>query len=163
MKKIPEKLFNQIVMVFFLLLIVNVRCERGDKDMEKPVIDISYAEAFPKNCDTIFAGQSFHFRAHFTDNAGLGSFSINIHNNFDHHSHSTDVNDCPLDPVKIPANPFSLVEGHNIPYGLKEYEADLTITIPPDVDNGDYHIFISLTDITGWRAEKGISVKIAGE
>jgi hypothetical protein len=27
-------------------------------------------------------------------------------------------------------------------------------------DAGDYHFFISLTDVTGWRAEKGISIKI---
>jgi len=160
MKNMSKRFCKPIIVSFAILLFLTGSCENGDKDMEKPVIDNSFAGAFPKNCDTIYTGQTFYFRARFTDNAGLGSFSIHIHNNFDHHSHSTDVEACSLDPVKIPENPFSLIEGHDIPHGLKKYEADVAITVPPDVDTGDYHFFISLTDVTGWRAEKGISIKI---
>lgn len=160
MKNNAKRLCKPIYVSFAILLFLVGSCENENKDMEKPVIDNSFMGAFPKNCDTAYVGQTFHFKARFTDNVGLGSFSINVHNNFDHHSHSTDVEACILDPVKIPQNPFSLIESYDIPHGMKQYEADVPITIPANTDAGDYHFFISLTDVTGWRAEKGINIKL---
>lgn len=157
-----NKLFIFKYHLLFLSFLAVGSCEKGEKDLEKPVIDFSYTSFFPKNCDTLYAGETFHFKALFRDNYGLGSFSINIHNNFDHHSHSTDVESCPQDPFKTPENPFSFLGNYDIPNGLKQFEATIAITIPGNVDTGDYHLFISLTDITGWRAEKGMSIKILG-
>ncbi len=101
----------------------------------------------------------------FSDNAELGSYSIDIHNNFDHHSHSTEVNSCSLDPIKIPVNPFLFIEDYKIPTGTKEYETDIEIMIPSSnenglYDDGDYHFFLSLTDKEGWSAQKGLSIKM---
>ncbi len=134
--------------------------EKEERDTELPEIIMTGAEHFPQNCDTVYIGESFTFRALFTDNYELGSYSIDIHHNFDHHSHSTDVADCQMDPVKTPVNPFLFIEQFDIPEGLKEYNANRVIDIPEGADSGDYHLMVRLTDRTGWQAIRGISIKI---
>ncbi len=136
-------------------------CQSDSIDDQKPIIDPDFSGAFPSQCTTLYIGEPFDFKARFTDNAELGSFSINIHHNFDQHSHSTEVTHCETDPPKEPVNPFVLVREYEIPRGKTEYIANQTLIIPDnDYDEGDYHFFISLTDKEGWRIEKGISIKI---
>jgi len=159
------KNFKWILIPVFLLLLFS-SCDKDEEaDTEKPVIDLNMEDAYPVNCDTIYFGEPFKLKAVFTDNAELGSFSMDIHNNFDHHSHSTEVMDCDMDPVKEPVNPFTFIEDYSIPEGLKEYETDLTVSIPSGngsglYDEGDYHFFISLTDKEGWSSQKGLSIKM---
>lgn len=129
-------------------------------DTEYPEIVITAGNAFPKQCSTIKRGDKVTFRATFTDNVQLGSASIDIHHNFDQHSHSTEVSNCTPDPVKAAVKPYLLIREITIPAGLKTYEATSEITIPTDVDAGDYHFLIRLTDKEGWQTIKGISIKI---
>jgi hypothetical protein len=101
----------------------------------------------------------------FSDNFELGSYSIDIHNNFDHHSHSTEVTECQLNPIKTPINPFTYINDFTIPVSQKQYQTNLPILIPTENENGifdegDYHFFISLTDKEGWSTQKGFSIKI---
>lgn len=149
-----------------LLLMAIVSCEQDkDIDTEIPQIDNSFIGAFPTICDTIYFGESFDLKLLFTDNSELGSFSISIHNNFDHHSHSTEVNECSLAPKKDPVNPFLFIEDYDLPPALSEYKTDISVSIPSGdgnglYDEGDYHFFISLTDKEGWSAQKGLSIKM---
>ena len=134
-------------------------------DTEKPEIDISFADAFPVNCDTLYFGETFELRMLFSDNVELGAFSIDIHNNFDHHSHSTEVTECDLDEVKDAVNPYVFINDYSIDDGLAEYETNLAITLPDSDDEGlydagDYHFFISITDKEGWSTQTGLSIKI---
>jgi hypothetical protein len=46
------------------------------------------------------------------------------------------------------------------PIRLKHSRHILEITIPNDVDEGDYHFMIRVVDVNGWQAMKGLSVKI---
>jgi len=129
------------------------------------VINIDFEGAFPINCDTLYFGESFTLKLLFSDNAELGSYSIDIHNNFDHHNHSTELTVCVLDPVKEPLNPYVFINDYAIPEGLREYETNLEISIPAGntvsvFDEGDYHFFISLTDKEGWSTQKGLNIKI---
>ncbi|MFV0392692.1 MAG: DUF4625 domain-containing protein [Paludibacteraceae bacterium] len=144
-------------------------CENNeDIDKEKPTIDLTTTNAFPLNCDTLYFGESFNLKVRFVDNAELGSvraFSIDIHNNFDHHSHSTEVAECSFDPIQSPVNPFTFIEDFDVPAGVKEYRTNLSISIPSEdktglYDEGDYHFFIRLTDKSGWSTQKGLSIKI---
>ena len=149
-----------------VLLIFFNACEKDDKiDKEKPTIDLSIQDAFPVNCDTIYFGESFELKVLFSDNIALGSYSIDIHHNFDHHSHSTEVTECSLDPIKEPVNPFLFIEDYDIPEGKADYETAESIAISSGdgnglFDEGDYHFFISLTDREGWSAQKGLSIKM---
>jgi hypothetical protein len=148
---------------------VALSCQKDKElDKEKPVIDLSISDAFPDNCDTLYFGESFDFKVLFKDNAALGSnrsYSIDIHHNFDHHSHSTEVTECELNLKKDAINPFLFIESYDIPEGQTSYKTNLTIPIPDNLDGeifdeGDYHFFISLTDKEGWSAQKGLSVKM---
>lgn len=151
------------------LLVFITTCGDDDEiDSETPEIDLDFSEAFPTNCDTLYFGDTITFVARFTDNMELGSttaYSIDIHNNFDHHSHTTEVTECNLDEIKDAVNPFIFIEDFDIPEGLSGYETSLKIILPEgdsdgDYDDGDYHFFISVADKEGWSTQKGLSIKI---
>ncbi len=151
------RITNVIFLGFFL-----ISCTNEDLDDEYPVIDALYEQTFPQNCDTIYRGESFQFQARFTDNKELGAYNIDIHNNFDHHSHSTEVSECTLDPEKTPTDDVFLFISDNleIPEGLTSYVATYEIEVPENVDTGDYHFFLTLTDRRGWETRRGLSIKI---
>lgn len=146
------------VHVFFF-----VSCNDDNKDDIYPVIDMSEENAFPSNCAVVHPGETFTFRAVFSDNRELGSYSIEIHHNFDHHTHSTDVEECEMEPDKEPDQPFKFIEEYDIPPGQKQYEAQVDISVPDTIDTGDYHFMVRLTDASGWQTLKGISIKILDE
>lgn len=157
--------FLKIFLLTAVVSISMISCNENEIDTEKPNIDLSIADAFPINCDTIYLGETFTMKLKFTDNVELGSYSIDIHNNFDHHSHSTEMSSCEFDPDKQAVNPYKTILDYEIEDGLKEYETNLEIEIPSsnangDFDEGDYHFFISLTDNEGWSAQKGLSIKM---
>ncbi|MAX82334.1 MAG: hypothetical protein CL843_19420 [Crocinitomicaceae bacterium] len=150
----------------FLILLLN-SCEKDDDeiDQEKPKINLEIDGAFPVNCDTLYFGETFTFKVLFSDNAELGSYSIDVHHNFDHHTHTTEVNECDLEEIKDPVNPYVSIVDYDIPEGKTSYETSLEITIPSgdengEFDRGDYHFFISLTDKEGWSTQKGLSIKM---
>ena len=160
------KYLKLTAVLFINLLLLNSCKEEVDK--EKPTISIDFEEAFPQNCDTIYFGESFTLKVLFADNAELGSvsaFSIDIHHNFDQHSHSTEVVSCDMDDEKKAVNPWVFIESFDIQEGINEYETSLLITVPDSdsegkFDEGDYHFFISLTDKEGWSAQLGLSIKM---
>lgn len=149
-----------------VLLSVFVSCGDAEEiDQEKPVIDMSESEAFPVACDTLYFGESFTLKALFSDNVELGSFSLDIHNNFDHHSHSTEVTECNLAETKEPVNPYVLIQDFEIPESSKTYQTSLEVSLPSsnddgEYDEGDYHFHISLVDKTGWSIQVGVGVKM---
>ncbi|WP_368736174.1 DUF4625 domain-containing protein [Algibacter sp. L4_22] len=67
---------------------------------------------------------------------------------------------CDLDPIKGPIDPLIFVENFTIEEGLTSYEFNVSITIPDDIDSGDYHCSYSVTDTTGWQSITSIDIKI---
>ena len=156
---------RKILCISLILSLFVFACQDNDIDKTKPNIDMNFEDAFPLNCDTLYFGESFSFNMLFSDNVELGSYSIDIHHNFDHHSHSTEVNECDLDSVKKAVNPFVFIHDYPIPEGKNEYKTNLSMYIPSEnnnglYDEGDYHFFVSLTDKEGWSTQKGLSIKI---
>lgn len=141
-------------------LVLSCSNDDGTKDMEKPSIDMAFESAFPKNCVTLYRGDTLLFKATFTDDIELGSYNIEVHNNFDHHSHSTDDVECETEPEKKPVTPWVYNRDFPIPAGKSRFETGDTISIPVDVDTGDYHFMIRLTDKAGWQQLKAVSLKI---
>ncbi len=128
-------------------------------DMEKPRITDG-ALPSPIDCEVYHKGEAIPFRYTFTDNRELGNFNIEIHNNFDHHSHSTSAGDCPLDPKKNPVRPWVFNQDYAITAKQTSYQASIDIEIPKDIDAGDYHFMVRLTDKAGWQQLKAISIKV---
>lgn len=148
-----------------ILFIASSCDDDSNIDTEKPFIDNSIVDAFPNNCDTLYFGETFTLKLLFTDNLELGSYSIDIHHNFDHHSHSTEVSQCSFDDDKEAVNPFTFIDDYAIPDGLNEYFTNVSISITDSnesgiYDEGDYHFFIRLTDKEGWSIQKGLSIKM---
>ena len=134
--------------------------EANAVDDTYPVIDITAGNAFPKQCSVVERGKSFTFRATFSDNVALGSVSVDVHHNFDHHSHSTEVSACEMDAVKPAVKPFLLIQDFPLAAGLTSHVLEKEIVVPADVDPGDYHFLVRVTDKAGWQTIKGISIKI---
>ncbi len=156
--------FNGFILLVFVVGLVS-SCSKDVVDNEKPVINFDIDGATLRPCDTAMLGDTLRVRVLLTDNMELGSFRIDIHNNFDHHSHSTEPLSCQLDPKKPATNPFVFVGVYDIPPGLQSYEAQVKIPLPQQnntgpIQGGDYHFFISLTDQTGWSSNKGFGIKL---
>ena len=131
-----------------------------DKDAEKPVITVQYADGFPQACATLQRGETYSFRARVTDNDALAAYSLNMHHNFDHHTHDDQEEQCTLEAVKEATNPFMYMENFSIENAPQSYEIVQEITIPNDIDTGDYHCAFSVTDQTGWQSRTSIDIKI---
>ena len=140
--------------------------EDDAKDAEPPrIVENEAGSGNPSNpidCQVYHLGDTIYFNYEFTDNQELGNFSLNIHHNFDHHNHPNMNVTCQLDPTKkANANVWVFNQNYPIPQGLKVYDAKESIAIPRDIQTGDYHFMIVLTDKTGWQApQRGISIKI---
>lgn len=154
---------KKILILFATGLFFIAGCKKDDANDEKDTVYpeiLVNANSFPISCSTLTRGQTFSFKATFKDNKQLGSYSLDIHHNFDHHNHSTEVNECEFSPVKTPVKPFLHIQNYSIPAGSKEYEATAQIAVPADIDPGDYHFMIRLTDQEGWTTIQGLSIKI---
>ncbi|HWK56426.1 MAG TPA: DUF4625 domain-containing protein [Parapedobacter sp.] len=157
-----EKLRIMRIIIAFGAMALALSCSKDAEtvDTEYPVIDGNFAGAFPQQCGTVRRGETFVFRAKFSDNVALGSFSLDVHDNFDHHSHSTEVEACDMGPVKEAEAPFKYIKSFDIPGAPKTYEAEVAIAVPADVDPGDYHFLMRVTDREGWQTLRGLSIKI---
>ena len=157
----------KMIRLFTLLVVVLVflnACS-DDKDTEKPSIDLSVTDAFPANCDTLYFDQPFTVKLLLRDNVELGAYNIDIHQNFDQHTHSTEIEQCNLDKVKTAKNPYIFIEDYTIPAASSTYTIDASMTLPASdgmskYDEGDYHFQVKVTDKEGWSTLMGLNVKI---
>jgi hypothetical protein len=60
-----------------------------DRDLEYPVISAQGITPSPVNGQVVERGGILSVKYVFTDNAELGAFNIEVHHDFDHHTHST--------------------------------------------------------------------------
>lgn len=112
-------------------------------DVTAPAIELSD----PVNGDFFAAGTPVHFEASFTDDLELGSYNINIHNNFDGHAHGRVAasND---DPSLIK---WSFSQSFEFQSGMKNSDVHLhdEIEIPANTMAGPYHFIVSAVDRSG--------------
>lgn len=139
-------------------------CSSSDddaKDMQQPVITDQGVIANPIDCQVYQRGQTIPFHYVFTDDTELGAYNIEIHNNFDHHTHSGSAVECELE-TKKEAGPKAWVfnQDYAIPAGQRTYTARVDIQIPDDVETGDYHFMVRLTDRAGWQQLKAVAIKV---
>ena len=132
----------------------------AQKDMQQPVITDQGITANPIDCQVYQRGQTIPFHYVFTDDSELGAYNIEIHTNFDHHTHSTSSVECPMDAQKQPVKPWVYNQDYTIPAAHRQYDARVDIPIPADIDPGDYHFMVRLTDRAGWQQLKAVAIKI---
>lgn len=143
-----------------VLLCALCACGSSDDDMSKPVISDKGIVAMPTDCQVYHRGDIIPFHYVFTDDTELGNYNIEIHHNFDHHTHGTTATVCEMDEKKAPVNAWIFNNDYEIPTGQTTYNSRLDIRIPDDIDTGDYHFSIRVTDRAGWQEMKALSIKI---
>ncbi|MBQ7443065.1 MAG: DUF4625 domain-containing protein [Bacteroidaceae bacterium] len=133
------------------------------KDMTYPVISGEGVTENPVDCQTYRRGDVLPVCFAFTDDTELGNYNIEVHSNHDHHSHSTSATECEEDHDHEHAdavNPWVFNQDYAIPAGLRAYTATHEIAIPSDIDPGDYHFMVRLTDRAGWQSLKAVAIRI---
>ncbi len=131
------------------------------RDMTKPVISEQGITANPVDCQQYHPGDVIPFHYVFTDDVELGSYNIEIHNNFEHHTHSGSAAECELEPKKeAGAKAWVFNQDYTIPAGQRTYDARVDIQIPADAETGDYHFMVRLTDRAGWQQLKAVAIKV---
>ena len=160
--------------LFCAAMIGFAACNDDEKDMTKPIITDTGIVANPINCQFYHPGGVIPFCYLFVDDTELGSFNIEVHSNFDHHSHSTEANDHEHSECEG-AEEEHEHEGSNdapawvynqdftIPAGQRSYLAQIEIPIPADIAPGLYHFMIRLTDRAGWQQLKAVAIVIKQE
>jgi len=68
--------------------------------------------------------------------------------------------ECPMDEKKSPINPWIYNQDFSIPTGQTKYTSQFNIPIPEDIDPGDYHFMIRVTDKAGWQQLHAVAIKI---
>ncbi len=133
-----------------------------DKDMDKPVISDQDITANPIDCQVYHRGETIAFCYAFADNVELGNYNIEIHTNADHHTHSTSSVECEdhHEEEHASVKPWVFNQDYAIPAGQTSYTARVDIAIPDDIDEGDYHFMIRLTDRAGWQELKSVAIRI---
>jgi len=150
-----------ITLVFSSLFIASCSSDNDSvRDEERPTITINYNAGFPQACETLQRGETYTFTARVTDNQALASYSLDLHHNFDHHTHDDQGATCDLEPVKTAVNPLIYMENFSLADRPTEYEIQIEVSIPEDIDTGDYHCSYSVTDETGWQSRTSVDIKI---
>ncbi|MBR1878804.1 MAG: DUF4625 domain-containing protein [Paludibacteraceae bacterium] len=166
---------KNIILLFALgaMIIGFAACEKTAKDLTPPVID--EAGFLPADCDIYYLGDTIQVHFVCSDDTELGNFNIEIHNNFDHHTHGTSSVDCDgeegddhhHDGDEEHEHEHEAVEGawvfnqdYAIVRGLSSDTVDIAIPVPADVLEGDYHFMLRLTDRAGWQTLKAVAIHL---
>ena len=159
------KYMSPIVALVASLTLTTTACgsDDDDKDMTYPEISDQGITANPVDCQQYQRGSAIPFTYVFTDDTELGSYNIEIHTNADHHTHSTSSVECEHEDEHhdhASVKPWVYNQDFAIPAGQRTYTAHFDIPIPADIDAGDYHFMIRLTDKAGWQQLKAIAIEI---
>ena len=143
-----------------LLLCAFYACSSSDDDTQHPLMSEQGITANPIDCHQYHRGENIPFHYVMTDNQELGAYNIEVHNYFDHHTHSTTATECQMDEEKKPQHPWVYNKDFAIPAGQQSFDARQDIAIPADIDAGDYHFMVRLTDAAGWQQLHAVAIKI---
>lgn len=148
------------ILTLFIAAVFLTSCSSDDDatlDTEKPTISIIE----PHNDDEIAPGGEIHFEALFTDNVALASYKIEIHDDFDDHTHAQVKSSHDL-------NPWSYEEVFQIPAGQTSFEADNHIEVPTTfngqpISEGIYHLGVYVTDTSGNEEQAFVTIHIEND
>ncbi|MDT0677168.1 DUF4625 domain-containing protein [Autumnicola musiva] len=142
---------KQIIFSLSLFLAISLfSCSSDDDamlDNEKPQITVNE----PTEGESFEAGGELHFDVDFSDNDALSSYKVDIHNNFDGHTHSGLLSTSPgvVSKQASELSPWSMSQTFEIEGNPRTYNAHEHIEIPADIAEGPYHLGITVIDVEG--------------
>ena len=142
MKNVIWNLAFSLLLIGFIGL---MSCDSGNDvvDTTAPTIEVEE----PVMGEYFEAAGHAHFDATFTDDIELATYNIEIHNNFDGHSHGR-IAATSDDPDLLK---WSYNQSFLIPEGLTVFQAELDdeIEIPANAMAGPYHFIVQAIDASG--------------
>jgi len=132
---------KNIVLVFLLSSFVLFSCKKEKKeelDNQKPSITVNK----PINNFVSKGGSDFEIDIVFKDNMNLSQYKLEIHSNFDGHTHGKTDGE-----ATVPWEWDTIV---NI--SGKEHQAKFKIKVPMNITAGNYHFLAMCTDAVGYEA-----------
>jgi len=142
----------KFLLPFVLVAMLIVSCEK-EADTIAPVIEVSGPEAN----EILYVGSTIHFEADFSDDVALKSYKIDIHSNFDGHTHKSESTD---------SSEWHFQQSWSFDEGAKNAHIHHhEIEVPEEIDGlpiepGDYHFMIYCTDAAGNESWTAIAVEI---
>ncbi len=110
-----------------------------DGDVTKPVINLIEPEE--GQLIQIGSDHGMHFEMDLEDNEALGSYKIDIHNNFDNHGHGKDSTE-----------PFTFSQTYDLNHQRNAHIHHHDVVIPSNATPGNYHLMVYCTDEAGNEA-----------
>ncbi len=141
--------------IVFMLAVAGIfsSCEKDEADTVQPVIEVSGPEAN----EVLYVGSKIHFEVDFSDDVELKSYKVDIHDNFDGHTHKS---------TKHEGTPWHFQQSWDFEAGKKSAHVHHhEIVIPTEiageeVATGDYHFMVYCTDAAGNESWVAIDVEI---
>jgi len=151
------------------LLIITLACSDEETyDVEQPkIIELTS----PAPCESFAFGDTIFLKAKLSDNENLNGFKLNLHHNFDHHTHGNHKEVCQLNPrlssKEIAAtNPFLKDWSATLP-NASQVSVDTFFVLPKlNAENnlpftgGDYHAILYVTDDGGNQSFSSVSIEL---
>ena len=135
---------TNIINLFSLFILASLftACSDDDKaDTVKPVVRL----IAPAEGDILQIGKDIHFEMEVSDDVMLGSYKVEIHNNFDHHgAHKS--------KAEADSIPFAFNKSWDVSGKKNTHVHHDEITIPANAKTGDYHFMVYCTDAAGNEA-----------
>jgi hypothetical protein len=140
-----------------LLILFFSSCDRNDpsSDTEPPVIHLIE----PEEGDVLKIGADIHFDLELSDNVMLNRYRVEIHNNFDGHSHASS----PLKATGEATVDFVFDRSWDV---SGQRNADIhhhEILIPANATPGNYHLMVFCTDVAGNEAHLARNIVLSTE
>ncbi|MCP1996787.1 DUF4625 domain-containing protein [Flavobacterium sp. HSC-61S13] len=145
------KIFSIIALGAFFSL---ASCSSDDNNVDtvRPNLNLKA----PAEGAVLVAGKDVHFDMEVSDNVMLGSYKIDIHNNFDNHNHPSSVSFKEAEPtVDFVFNRVWALDGQK--------NADIhhhEIIIPANATPGKYHFVVYLLDAAGNETKEARNITI---
>ncbi|MFY0598953.1 MAG: DUF4625 domain-containing protein [Cyclobacteriaceae bacterium] len=111
-----------------------VSCDSDDDQVDTTAPTITLNE--PENGERFAAGGTLHFDAVFEDDIALATYNVDVHNNFDGHSHG-----------RIAVAEFDFEQSYTISGRLFDTHEDITIST--DATAGPYDFVVKAIDAAG--------------
>lgn len=152
-----------IIIIASLIIALSSCVKENDNQEIFPMVEI----ISPSPCAILYFDETITYKIRFTDESGsgLGNLAMDIHNNFNHHTHGSHLS-CDMDPQKEPVNPYENAWVFSLPSDKSEYIFETEIMIPSKDgdsnihDHGDYHYHIYVTNNDGYQSFTTLDIKL---
>jgi hypothetical protein len=143
-----KKNFALLCLMALLLFTANA-CNDEKGDTQKPSINLIE----PENDDVLKIGDDVHFEAELADNQMLKSYKVEIHPNFDGHSHQAKAENATVD--------FNFNKEWNLDGRKNASIHHHEIIIPENATPGHYHLLVYCIDEAGNEAHVAVNIELS--